>query len=588
VAVTLLLGCSSREQGTDSSANPTSPLIPTPTPANVSGPANRAPGHSPAKQEFPTVEVFTEELSVRIDPASLEAVQEEGLRLLLARFYGGRGWRPAFLEPSHSTAPTNSFYRFILAVHELGLNPFEFRLAELLRVSGGSCRMGFFDDGDELPELESALAEFVASPPSSLLTVKCFSDWWPSDDMAAKLDVSLAATFFELAGKLAGRQSTVGDWQGAERAVETLVSLLPRNQRYFSRVAALRRFLPYWSTGSFPVLGRWGRLSEGDFGPRVARLKRRLVAEGYMDPETAFAHKKRFDRATRRAVLDYRSAYGLRAKGAVDREMLDIVSLKADSYVKELWRSLNATLTSGFERGRAYILVNVPEYMTYMVSSGRMEGAYRCVVGFPYQESGGRTPVLKSVVDYVDFNPTWAPTPWVLENELKRKAGKDRDFFKKNNFVIRDGKYIQTPGPHNTLGQVVIGFANENNISLHGTNEPRRFNYADRALSHGCIRVENVEDLAGKLLAVAGVTPKLPVDRMISRVVEKRFDLSASIPIYITYDRVRVLESGQVAIVKDPYKLKKKLAGGTSLEPLLKLIALARKGRRIAQNCKSD
>jgi len=525
-------------------------------------------------------------------PAAVAAIvegaggAEEAMEL--TRLYEANGWHPLFLDPHYSSTVASRFMQFILAAHELGLDPHELWLHEVLGAAGNGCRVRFFEDGDELPELERALAEYVPSPPPPYLGLACNEHWYPDRKAIPRLDVLLGLAYVRLERVLsldAVESERPGvHFPGAERAVEHLVSLLPPNHRYFGRVAALRNMLPYWSTDTFPALGRWGSLRKGDRGPRVARLKRRLMAEGYLSPEAAAADKDFFDIETRRAVLAYRDGYGLTTTGKVGPEMLAWVSRGSKIYMKMLWRSLNTTLVEGRERQATYILVNVPGFATHFVRDGRTVSTYRSIVGFPYEEPGGRTPVLSSLVDFVDFNPTWTPTPWVLENELRRKAKKDRGYFANNHFMKRGGKWVQKPGPQNTLGQVVIDFPNENLVKLHGTNEPRRFDYRDRALSHGCVRVENVEDLALRLLNWSGVELEHPVEKILSRIIEKRVKPRRPVPVHILYDRVRVVRGRAVAITPDPYNLDRRMAKKVDLDPIYKLVTRARKSRRLARN----
>lgn len=504
---------------------------------------------------------------------------------LAATAYMTSWFRPLFLDPHYSIKSVNRLLGLVAQLHELGLDPFEFGLQELLSLTGEHCRMTFAGEERGSPELDAAVTRWVdAAPP--LVHLECDSDWWPAEEDRGALDAELAYTYYSLALTLANGRVQLPAWKGPEDATANLVSLLPASHRYFARVAALRRFLPYWSTASLPTLGKWGSMSRGIVGPRVARLKRRLAAEGYypsLKEEDKRAQKK-FDNTTRKAVMAYRKAYGMRTKGKVDREMLEALSWTGEVYVKHLWRSLNSTITGGTERGGTYVLVNVPEFMTYFVANGAVEASYRSVVGFPYKEKGGRTPVLASEISYVDLNPEWAPTPYVVENELNRKARKDSRFFKENRFVRRGKKWIQLPGPKNTLGQVAIGFANDNNISLHGTPDNQRFSYVDRALSHGCVRVENIEDLAARILHWAKVETSPELETVFDRVIEKRVDLSGALPIYLVYDRVRVTDRGIVGITPDPYKLDRRFNRSVKLDPFLKVVSMARKSRRLARH----
>ncbi len=497
--------------------------------------------------------------------------------------YAANNHHPLFLNPHYGSAPTTRALRFLLALHELGLDPFEYHLDHALKLAGESCRIHFSEPEETVPEVEDALRAFVADAPPPLVSIDCKADWWPGDTNARELDVVLSLAWVRLAETLAERPEPV-PFPGAERAVATLVSLLPRSERYWGRVAALRGLLPHWARGTFPTMGKWGPLKPGDFGPRVARLKRRLVVEGYLEEGQAEGHWKTFDSATREAVLAWREAYGLPVKGTVDHAMLAVLAEDADHYVKRVWQSLNETLVHRRERGDTYVLVNIPEFMTYFVEDGRVTAAYRSVVGFPYEEPGGRTPTLDAAVQYVDINPTWTPTPYVLENELKKKARREADFFARNGFEQRGGKWVQRPGPANTLGQVVIGFPNDNNISLHGTNDPKPFGFADRALSHGCIRVEGIEELARRILDWAGQAPATSLETLFSRVIERRVDLAQTLPVHIVYDPVRVVEGRTVALTRDPYKLHRRAARQNRLDSLLRVVSLARQGRKLVLN----
>jgi murein L,D-transpeptidase YcbB/YkuD len=500
----------------------------------------------------------------------------------LEAYYEANGHHPLFLDPHYGSGPANSMLQMLLAIHELGLDPFDYHFATAMELAGKACRVHFSEPDEVVAALEAKLATYIPDALPPLVTLDCDGQWWPGDEAARKLDITLALAWLRL-GDVLHSDGLVESFPGAEQAVPALVAWLPASERYWGKVAALRGFMPHWARGTFPVLGKWGGLKRGDFGPRVARLKRRLVVEGFLKEDAAKGHWKTFDKVTRNAVLAYRDSYGLRAKGNVDKAMLDQLSLDADVYVQRVWASLHATLVEGREREANYILVNIPEFKTYLVQHGRVEASYRSVVGFPYQESGGRTPELNAKVKYVDLNPTWTPTPWVVENELKRKASKASGYYAENGFEKRGGKLVQLPGPENTLGQVVIGFPNENNISLHGTNEPKRFNYADRALSHGCVRVENIEELAERILNWADQRPEMPLENIFKKVVERRVVLARELPVYIVYDPVAVVSGATVALTQDPYKLHRHQLKKSRLDSLLKVVAMARAGRRLAE-----
>ena len=63
----------------------------------------------------------------------------------------------------------------------------------------------------------------------------------------------------------------------------------------------------------------------------------------------------------------------------------------------------------------------------------------------------------------------------------------------------------QRPGPNNALGQVKFMFPNQFDVYLHDTPAQSLFDKAERAFSHGCIRLARPLDLAVQVLAVGGV-----------------------------------------------------------------------------------
>ena len=58
----------------------------------------------------------------------------------------------------------------------------------------------------------------------------------------------------------------------------------------------------------------------------------------------------------------------------------------------------------------------------------------------------------------------------------------------------------QRPGPENSMGQIKFGFNNEQGIYLHDTPRKELFETDQRALSNGCVRLEDAHRLARWLL----------------------------------------------------------------------------------------
>jgi murein L,D-transpeptidase YcbB/YkuD len=89
-------------------------------------------------------------------------------------------------------------------------------------------------------------------------------------------------------------------------------------------------------------------------------------------------------------------------------------------------------------------------------------------------------------------------------------------------------KVRQLPGPGNSMGEVKFGFPNNSGIFLHDTPKKELFAGDERAVSNGCVRLEDAPKLARWLL---GRDPEA-VD---AGIPEQHVLLPRAVPIYITY-----------------------------------------------------
>ena len=67
---------------------------------------------------------------------------------------------------------------------------------------------------------------------------------------------------------------------------------------------------------------------------------------------------------------------------------------------------------------------------------------------------------------------------------------------------------FQSSGRHNALGLIKFDFPNPESVYLHDTNNKGAFKRRVRALSHGCVRVQNPFDLAAVIYELNGYDEK--------------------------------------------------------------------------------
>jgi murein L,D-transpeptidase YcbB/YkuD len=135
------------------------------------------------------------------------------------------------------------------------------------------------------------------------------------------------------------------------------------------------------------------------------------------------------------------------------------------------------------------------------------------------------TPLLRTPITDLSFNPTWRLPPTVISEdliprgqEMQKKgqnvllkfgidaydgSGKKVDPARINWDNVKPGtyRYSQKPGKENPLGFLKINFNSAHSVYMHDTPSDRIFGRNFRSESSGCIRVHNIENLATWLLA---------------------------------------------------------------------------------------
>ena len=118
----------------------------------------------------------------------------------------------------------------------------------------------------------------------------------------------------------------------------------------------------------------------------------------------------------------------------------------------------------------------------------------------------------------------------------------------------------QRPGPDNSLGKVKFLFPNSYDIYLHDTNAKNLFNLKNRALSHGCIRLEDAEKMANYLLRGDSEWTPEKINEAMNSKKEKFVKVKQPVPVIITYFTAWVDEKGAINFREDVYGHDKRTA----------------------------
>ena len=133
----------------------------------------------------------------------------------------------------------------------------------------------------------------------------------------------------------------------------------------------------------------------------------------------------------------------------------------------------------------------------------------------------------RSQITAVNINPTWTVPVSIIKNEMVPKIRKDSNYLSRAHIRLLDSRghevnprkvdwskerlssytFRQDRGPQNSLGSLRISMPNKHDVYMHDTPKQKPFARVYRFLSHGCVRVEGVYDLAVWLLEGAPGSP---------------------------------------------------------------------------------
>lgn len=324
--------------------------------------------------------------------------------------------------------------------------------------------------------------------------------------------------------------------------------------------------------------GGWDRIPEGrsmkfgDSDNRVVALRRRLQATGELGRDGR-SNRRGFDRDVERAVVSFQKRHGLTPSGKVNRFTLRALNVTAAQRLHQLRlnrKRLRQILTR--TKGKTYILVNIPGYELQAVSRGRLQLSSRVVSGKPTT----RTPEVTTSVRAVNFLPYWHVPQSIAHRALIPAIKKDPNYLAREhirvyaswggaevnpaqvNWYAPQGKryvFRQDPGPFNALGLIRLDMPNRYIVYMHDTPLKKLFKYHLRPYSAGCVRVEQVQQLAQWLLEKDGAGGPGTVSRTLQAGQAQTIKLRRPIPVHFVYLSAWATSDGQAQFRVDIYDM---------------------------------
>ncbi|ERM84350.1 hypothetical protein P872_14995 [Rhodonellum psychrophilum GCM71 = DSM 17998] len=303
----------------------------------------------------------------------------------------------------------------------------------------------------------------------------------------------------------------------------------------------------------------------------IPEIRKRLIFWGFID-ENLSSKENLYDSTMVLGVRKFQKRHGMEPDGIIGQGTIHALN--------QTPKDLIATASVNLERLRwipgnlkdqELILVNTANFQLDYIQNRDTLLSSRVIVGKSYHS----TPQFSAMMSYIVFSPTWTVPRSITRNEIIPAVKRDNRYLARNNMEIltntgqmvpsstidwskvnpRTFPYIirQRPGEQNALGLVKFMFPNKYSVYIHDTPSRSLFEREDRALSHGCIRLQKPFEFAKLLLSFDSKWSDEEIKKAMHLTKEKTVMLDRQVPVLIVYITYWADTNGNMYFRRDIY-----------------------------------
>ncbi|MBC7740737.1 MAG: L,D-transpeptidase family protein [Bdellovibrionaceae bacterium] len=370
----------------------------------------------------------------------------------------------------------------------------------------------------------------------------------------------------------------------------TIEKLAPEHSYYRDVVSILAELRKVKAAGGYTEINKpTGSLTVGTKHPSVPSIRERINQHGFnLDTNSDI-----YDAEVAAAVQEIQkeNVYDISATLKPDSGFWNVVMPSVDARIAQAEANLEKLrwLPKRLESRMIFANTNATEVKVY--ENGQVIKSFKSINGRILR----RTPMMKTYITRVIFNPTWTATDSVVDQDKLPKIKADPKFLSEINMkmfdraigkevdpttldwgtnardIVKKHMFVQGPGPHNALGVFKFPLvpdtkspmeANSDQIFMHYTDNPTLFRDAKRQLSSGCVRLEMAEWLAGYLLrnvggydptAIRGIIAKGTPNEVFRTDYSVNLPANEYMPVYMMPLTIEKTASGHIRFMDDNY-----------------------------------
>lgn len=324
-------------------------------------------------------------------------------------------------------------------------------------------------------------------------------------------------------------------------------------------------------------IGKWKKLKIdksiklGDSHNQMDEIRSRLQFWNFV-AQYFPAEEKVYDSLMEQGIKLLQKRHGLEMDGVIGQGTIHALNQSPEDLIAtakvnmERLRWLPANI-----KDQELILVNTANYQLDFISKRDTILSSKVIVGKSYHS----TPQFSAEMSYLVFSPTWTVPNSITRNEIIPSIRRNPNYLasKNMNVITNSGAVVdpstidwqkvnarnfpymirQEPGEQNSLGLVKFMFPNKYSVYIHDTPSRSLFAREDRALSHGCIRIQKPTELAKLLLAHDKQWTDEKIRESMGLKRERVVNLDRKIPVVIFYLTYWTDTTGQEFFRQDIY-----------------------------------
>jgi L,D-transpeptidase YcbB len=356
---------------------------------------------------------------------------------------------------------------------------------------------------------------------------------------------------------------------------ETIQALQPTSQQYWRLQNALETYRSLENrTIANALILTSEKINPGDRRSAIPLIREKLALTEIHDypnkSQVSLTDSLLYDGDLALSVKAFQRKHGLEPDGIIGAQTLKFLNQSLTEKANLIALNMERMRWLPDDFGDHYILVNIPEYKLRIYQDEKQTLEMKVIVG----ALRNATPVFHDSLEQIVFSPTWTIPPSIMKEEVLPRLKTDPQYYSKKNFAFyKNGmaidpaaepwdssfvnvyqyRVVQNPGPENALGLVKFVMPNTMNVYLHDTPDHTPFSKNYRALSHGCVRLDDPARFAEYLLQGEKDWDLQKINQAMRAAKTKSVPLKKYYQVHIQYNTVWVDEKGEVNFREDIY-----------------------------------